>query len=478
MCFHFFRMVSSRFSQSLAILLLAAVFAASGCQKETQPEREAGPDEPIAPEPLVALVVGEPDIGDEIARQWLAQANGELEIRNISTAEFSSRDFEVDSEIDVIIYPVWMLGELQSRKRIQEFSRRFWQSGEFNKDDLLRLYRTTWVRHQNEHWGVPLGGPSLMLVFSQPWADGLKSPVPNDWQKLVEQFGNSASGSLSLKLPLAKGSAVNIFLARSSAEIRNRGRISTVFDRDTMEPLIHQAPFVQSLQDLKTLMGDDLSQLELTPLDVYQQILSGDCKIGIASPRAVESDDGIAASGIDLGFQLLPGSQRWYDGKSGRWMQRAKTEPHQFDLVGFDGLMASVASQAHSTEDCADFLIWLSSKSTVFKTFVNSPRSGPFRKSHLALPAAWCGDQLSDPSLRRYTDAVDAGNEQDVQFMFPRIPGQQRYLELLDDNIRECLNGNLEPQAALERTTQQWNELTHELGIERMIKELAKSGGL
>jgi hypothetical protein len=47
-----------------------------------------------------------------------------------------------------------------------------------------------------------------------------------------------------------------------------------------------------------------------------------------------------------------------------------------------------------------------------------------------------------------------------------RIPGRQRYLDVLDNAVHEAIAGNTPPADCLNAAAEQWREITSELGIE------------
>jgi ABC-type glycerol-3-phosphate transport system substrate-binding protein len=460
----------------------------TGCPKPEEPKETPKAAKAVEPDPLTALVIDDTQIGEALARQWLAQSNGQLRIINRTTQEWEQTDFELGSDIDVAIYPVGLLGELESRQRIIPLAKKVWMSSNYNKEELLRIFRSTIPRHRNEIWGVPLGGAMLTLVFDQSVADRLPLGLPTDWEKLKESVSllkeKSDSGSVRMpfRMPLAKGWAAEVFLARVASSIRTRGRLSTVFDRNDMRPLIDSEPFRIALEDLKYLMGEDRAQLELDPAALFQEILDGRTLMGITWPTP--SDDGESrnnspeASKIKVEFASLPGSDAWFDNKAGQWNQRSADESRKYDLVGFNGLLGSTSAASHNASGAFEFLAWLGNKSTPLKTMVYSSQSGPFRASHLGNPSIWFTRELSDECALRYADVLQENHDRDVLFMFPRIPGRRQYLTILDENIRDCLRGDLKVDAALSKSAQEWNALTDKLGREKMIRELAKDGGL
>ena len=270
-----------------------------------------------------------------------------------------------------------------------------------------------------------------------------------------------------------------MFLARAAPLIRNRGKLSTVFNRRTMQPLITDPPFQKALEDLKRLMSEPV-QLELTPAQVYQNVLAGQAAIGVTWPGKHLIDETVdtETSPANVGFTAIPGSRQWFDSQSKKWNLRPKEDSQNVDLIGFSGLVASVSKSSRNAKWAFKFLEWLSSKSISLITVVQSPRSGPFRASHLGDPTRWTDSRISDDAARQYAAVIRNCNNQNIVFLFPRLPGREEYLEVLDRRVRECLEGKLEPDAALELVAEEWETITEGKGRQLQISQLRRDAGL
>lgn len=475
------------------LILMLAGATLVGCRPDAPPEDEVIEEVAERPDDLRLLVVGDPDVGDKIARQWSARRDGELAVVSITAEEFVSSNYEIGADIDVVIYPTRFLGDLASNEDLLPVPKWLSKSDTLNREEFLRHHRLTLVRHGSIAWAIPLGAPQMAVVYN---VDALKKRSinpPETWKEFVaigEQLRENDVSSddesdppgqtlpVTVELPLAKGWAANTVLARVAPLIRNRGRLSTVFERNSMEPLIASAPFVKALTDIKLMIGESHASLELTPADVYQRLLAGKSAIGVTWPSRSFSDelgdDQIVAS---IGVVEMPGSSEWYDSQSGQWTKRPGPDESRVDLVGFSGLLASVSQEGRNTEWAFRFLEWLGSKPINLVTIVDSPLSGPMRASHLGDPTRWTGTRIPDSASEQYVDVIRDCNERPVVFMFPRLPGQEQYTAALDQNIRACLKGDLEPKAALEKTAEQWEAITEERGRQNQIRALRSDAG-
>lgn len=222
------------------------------------------------PDPLVVLVVGETELGPRIARQWSARRDGKLTIIDKSIGEFEAGDFALSNGVDVIIYPPSMMAELVSRKRLRVIPRDFLNSDQYNKIGLLRHFRTSIVRHRNECWAVPLGSPNFAMLTNRKLFE--KITLPETWDQMdrtlvkvaaaIEADPADSKFEPKVDMPLTKGWAAQTFLARVAPSICYQGKLSTVFDRSTIRPLINEPPFVEGLQQLVAIASKRSSELD------------------------------------------------------------------------------------------------------------------------------------------------------------------------------------------------------------------------
>lgn len=484
----------------LASLLLSCLLSL-GCSKSPEPAKETEVIQADIPDPLTLLVVDEPDLGQRLARQWSARRDGELTVINRTSQEMESSGFEMPENVDVVVYPPSMMGELVSRERLRALPNDFLTSDGYNRNELLRHFRMSVVRHRNDSWAVPLGSPNFAMLINREIASDFKPP--ETWDQ-VDRFmskvassieSSSAAGNVNPKvdMPLAPGWAVQTMLARVAPSVCFRGTLSTVFDRRTMDPLIAAPPFVEALEQLVAIASE--RSIESDPAGVFQLSLSGKNAIAFSwpalgfsmasenlderesTPDSGGGDDESGSSLERLKIYPLPGTERWYDQKSRAWNKRSSEEDKRVDLIGFSGLVASMAVGGPHERTAWEFLEWLPDKSISKVTMVASPLVGPFRASHLGDMNRWTGDAISEEVAFEYADVISANHDRNMVMMFPRIPGYNQYLEALDEAVRAAVMGQQSPQAALDDAAKRWNEITDSIGREKQISNLRRESG-
>lgn len=497
-------MLGRKKSVPVAILLIGMVIALLGCNETEELKPEFVEPVAVKPDPLAMLVVGEKGGGERIARQWRAREDGELEIIEISIQDFIANDFNAPAgkPVDVMVYPPNMIAELVNRERIRKVPTDLIQSSDFNKLGLLKHFRVSVVRHEGETWAVPLGAPNFsLLINSKVMADKF---IPSSWSKMGSALSQIAQYDevkpdefqfpAKVDMPLDERWAAWTFLARAAPSVCNRGKLSTVFDREDIQPLINLPPFVEALEQLKSIASE--RSYDLDPAGVFRLMQQGKSAIAVSWPSVAFdpnlngqnegggsgelASDRLNPNGDAASFSVrpLPGALRWYDQKSERWIIRKKSDEKRVGLIGFSGLVASVAKESLNEQTAWGFLKWLPDKAISKVTMAECAISGPFRASHLGEMLRWTGDWVPESAAFEYADVIEQNHQRAVVLMFPRIPQASRYLEVLDIAVRRVIAGEAEAQAALDAVARRWDEITDEIGRESQRKRLRKVTGI
>ncbi len=465
-------------------LLLVACLFLSGCSSEVEPTVDTQP--PKAPQPVSVVLVDVPDIAGELSRQWSARQNGTVTVENIALADLTKDDYAILDGKDVLVYPSRMMGQLVKDDLLAEFSDEAWSSETLNAKGWLRDARTRQIILNDKRWGVPLGGPNLFLLCREDILEKYGCKVPTTWDALVEvteRINAVAQTSNSLPrtthLPSSDKFMVDMFLALAAAEVRHRGRLEFVFERDTMKPLIAAAPFVEALSLYKKLLADSPSNL--SPIQVAQNFYSGKAVMAIGWPAKAFFDEKSLVDAEDIvehvGVHPIPGSQSWFEFSSAQWQQR-ETEL-SVSNIGFAAFQASILKSANYPTDTYAFLKWLGSKQTCSMVWSNSLIGAPSRESHLGNPVNWTGEVLTVDASDRYAELVRDINNQTVSLTFPRIPGATLYLTSLSNGIARYLNTDEEnSQAVLNTVAAEWDQITDRLGREDQADRLRMDFGL
>lgn len=476
---------------ALLIGLALTLAATPGCSRpESGDEVAANNEKPSPPETISVLIVGDSQIGPAIKRQWSARRDGELDVRDMTVREFIDSGLELNSDIDVVIYPPGLLGELVAKEQIAEIPESVWNDKEsFNKQELLRHARSAMVSYSKNVWAVPLGSPSLVMLYRSDVLKKLNVKPPTTWeefdqlaaklaetQSLTDDQGNELPTEVGI--PLADQWCAQFFLARAAAYIRYRGNLSTVFNRTDMEPLIASEPFVETLREMKAAIHIPPESWQ-NARQAYADIIAGKTAVAISWPAPIRNEAGEEVSANQsVRIARIPGSNRWFDSGGNGWTGRPPFESMQVDWLEFDGLVASINRNSGRSLTSQEFLRWLPSKSISLAVLAGSQHSGPFRASQLGNPMLWTGNSISPEAAIQYSDIVREINDESVIFGFPRIPGRSEYLASLNEAVADCLAGKLEPAAALKSAAEKWKKITEKYGATPQRANLRRGEGI
>ncbi len=438
------------------------------------------------PDPLTVLIIDAPEIGSQIKRQWRARRDGQLTVVDQTLGEWNTAKFQ--TQADVVLYPSGVLADLVKLDRLLPVPDDVWASDDVSRRDILKHSRQPLIEYDEKIWALPMTGPQWMLLYRADLLEAAEIEVPRTWEQWSEAVARIRDADMPVavedrvSVPLAANWATHSFLLRCAATIRQRGKLSTVFDRSNMEPLIDQPPFVQALDDLKKHFGK--LERPATPAKAWQQMTAGNCVMAIGWPMNIQSDDSdVAPDELDYGDSILiaavPGSESWFDLQSKQWMERPSPEDQKsVSYLGFGGLVASVSSESRLTSSAFDFLQWLGSKSMGAVVLTGSQQSGPIRKSQLKSLSKWTGPQLSPAGGEAMAHLIRETNGQSVTLMFPRLPGYYDYIRSLDRHVRKCLEDEFSAQEALSLVAQEWDSITDQIGREAQTANLRRANGL
>ena len=138
------------------ILGLAALsLAVCGCPGTSPPAADQGSTaEPATP--LRLVVVDDPGLAEAVQRQWQARAEGELEVRKMTSEEICDPRRK-RLAADAVIYPSGLIGELAERGWIAPLSDDALNSPEFARRDIFDHLRQHEIMWGEQTYAAPSG---------------------------------------------------------------------------------------------------------------------------------------------------------------------------------------------------------------------------------------------------------------------------------------------------------------------------------
>jgi ABC-type glycerol-3-phosphate transport system substrate-binding protein len=431
------------------------------------------------------LVVDDEELGKAIHREWLAQTEQELEVRDIAAAELKDA---ARLPGDVIVFPNGLMGQLVERGLIVPLNDDALADPKGNGDskrsetrfdrrdifDQVRLREMTWA---NRMLAVPLGSPQFLLVYRADVFERLALEPPKDWtayQQAVERLADRAAlGDLApaedqpwraTTEPLAEGWAGQLLLARSAAYAMHRDQLSPLFELDTFDPLIGQVPYERALGELAAAAkAGDFADQRFTPAQAMNEVIEGRAAMAIAWPAPQPAKGERTAKG-KLGFALLPGSATAYNFATKKWEDRGAEGPTHVPLLSIAGRMVAVTSTATSSKRATGFLTWLAGKQVSSQVGPQSPGTTLFRQSQIPQASLWTGG-LEAAASQQYAVTLEQSASLPQSLPGLRLPGRADYLAVLDAAVVEAVSGEASPQEALAKASNRWNEVSEALGV-------------
>ena len=490
------RTTAHQYRRPTMVACLASVLLA-GCPAPDEPE-EATKNLPPAGSTVKLAVVDDPALADAVLQlrgEWNAQAGFSYEVIRTSREELLAGE---SLAADAVICPVHLLGALAEREQlipvpeaVMEGSQEEW-SAVFS---LLRAEEANWGR---QAMAIPFGSPVLVCYYRADLLEALDRDPPTTWVeylKLAQLLGDreklgEAAGPADLPFfgtvePLGPGWAGIVLLARSASYATHRSSYSTLFNIDSMEPMIAGPAFVRGLEELVAAAKvASPEQLTLDPHAARAAFWFGRCGMALTWPTAAPidlpdtSDLPATPEGLRVGFVELPGAEEVYSVGNQRWEPIRENEDPHVPLLATGGRLGVVSAGCHWPDAVFRLLTWLSGERRGRQVSTLTPGTTLFRESHLDSPADWVEKGVSPGAAVEYGTLTEQTLRRERRLFCLRIPGRDEYLAALDKAVHAAVSEDQSPQEALAGAAAEWTEITERLGTEGQLSAYRGSLGL
>ncbi len=493
-------LVSSRLSPLSPLLspLLFCLLLLSGCTKP-EPVESKPAKRPLEGIKLQLAIADDPALAAAILRQrgeWNAQTGSDLEVVETTGQKLSQAE---TLPADAVLCPSHLLGVLAERKLLAPVPSNILKSAAWGDVfELLRLREAAWAK---QILAVPFGSPVLVCCYRADLLEKLQRRPPQTWAeyqdlaKLLAEKGkdekkdsNPWAGAIE---PLAPDWAGLTLLARASSYAKHPDNYSTLFNIDTMEPMIAGPPFVQALEELMAAAKfGPANPSGFDPATARAAFLRGQCGMALTWPTAAQqgkekkeegkekSDPNKIDATIRVGFCELPGSPKVFNTGSRVWDDRTEENDSRVPLLAIAGRLGVVSAKSDHADAAFQLLAWLSDERMSPQISAASPATTLFRKAHLKSPSQWVEKTISAPSAIQYADATEAALRHEQWLGALRIPGRAEYLKALDEAVTTAVQGKKPAMDALLQADAQWRKITERLGLESQKSAYRHSLGL
>lgn len=428
---------------------------------------------------LRVTVIDDEGLAKVLQREWRATSEYDVEVINQTTATLRGRGGKLDT--DAVIGPSSVLGELAANNRLRtlpiELTRTDGESA-YRMDQVYSAVARKELRWEGRQFGVSFGSPVLLLMTRN---DIVPNP-PETWSgyfEIIDRLAKEdspAEGITPISQPLGGGWAAKTFLARSAAYLYHPSRVSSFFDYTDLTPRIASAPFVRTLSEMKKDFREE--DTSLSPNQVFAKFLAGKTAMAICWPMRQPSGDSDPPN-FGVTIRELPGSQEEYDWRDEKWIPLADDQPvRHVTVVGAAGLIGGISRSAKNAKLAGVFLGWATSPDQSPRLSPRAKNSAPFRKTHRTAVSQWCDQHLGAEGTNSYLTALEGSLKRSEVYVSLRIPGQDRYMAVLDEQVLLALRGKVSVTKALQTVHDQWNEITDTVGREKQIKAYRHSIGI
>ena len=483
----------------------------AGCPRPASEPRSGSLRLPLEGVTLRLAVVDDPALAAAVIQargEWNAQTGAELEVLEISGKELERAK---TLPADAVLCPSHTLGILAERDLIEPVPENITRGDQWDGIfDLPKLREAAWGKRIV---AVPFGSPVFCCYYRADLLEKLGRRPPRTWSEYRElaellaknspfplKNGPEANSHLLLEMgpvvrapwsatiePLAPGWAGLTLLARAAPYAKHRDNFSTLFNIETMEPLIAGKPMVHALEELAAAakLGPD-DPFQFDPAKVRAAFWRGECGMAITWPTAAVEErgefEGLAAPMVDnsvrVGFAELPGSRLVFNRSENELGKRADDDDHRVPLLAVAGRLGVVAKGSPHREAAFQLLLWLSDDRMSPQISALSPATTMFRLSNLDVPGQWVEETVFHAAAAQYGEATLAAFSHEQWLGALRIPGRAEYLAALDEAVAATVRGEKSAKEALQQAATEWREITKRLGPEKQKAAYRHSVGL
>ena len=253
-----------------------------------------------------------------------------------------------------------------------------------------------------------------------------------------------------------------MLLARAAAYVSHRDQVSSLFDYQTLDPLIGTAPYVRALEELVAANKERTSDQPATPETAWAAIRGGQAALAITwahstdiqrpippLTRTVRNPLNLLRQRFALAFAQLPGASEVFTFSRQKWNARGTGEEIHVPLLAVSGRLAALTTTTAAAQDAQDLLVWLSGSEASTIVAPATQATTLFRHSQIPSAARFAGG-LDAKGAKAYAEAL-AKSSQMQRFVTLRLPGRGEYLAALDKAVHEALRGEKSPSDCARR---------------------------
>jgi multiple sugar transport system substrate-binding protein len=163
-----------------------------------------------------------------------------------------------------------------------------------------------------------------------------------------------------------------------------------------------------------------------------------------------------------VGYFVLPGSQKVWDGVSGRWLTFDK--PHKVPFLAFGGWVASVPKASRHKAAAWNYIMWYSNPENSLSDVVNGDSGiNPYRFTHFSSIDAWTR-VFSRRAAAEFLGVLKASLDSPNVALDLRLPGFNDYTQAFEEYLTRALARDMSVKDALDAVAATWEAITEQRG--------------
>jgi multiple sugar transport system substrate-binding protein len=369
-------------------------------------------------------------------------------------------------------------------------------------DDIAPFFRNFSAMYDGKIYLIPLDGDFHMVYYrTDVLADAGLEP-PKTWDDYLavaaavngQDMNGDGEGDYGSCIAKARSQqSWQWFPSFASPFIQSLGTSQgAFFDTTTFTPLVNNEGFIRALEIYKeTGQYGPPNEATLGVGDTRTLFVAGRCALsldwGDIGSLAVDPEQSVVQDKV--GAVITPGSTEVIDRETGELMPCDETLcPYAIDgvnhapVASFGGWSGGVSSGiSQESKDAAYAFFSYVAQPAQANVDVTIGRTGfnPYRLSQFQDLTAWLDSGFSEKAANDYLGAIEASLASPNMVLDLRVPQNQRYQQVVTDPIlSQFLAGEYTAEEAAQAISDQWEEITDEIGREEQLAAYVASLGI
>lgn len=369
-------------------------------------------------------------------------------------------------------------------------------------DDITPFFREFSSQFEGTLYTIPLDGDFHQVYYRMDVLEAAGFDPPQTWEEYLEiaeavhgqdMNGDGEADYGSCIGQTRNGQAYWFVHSIASGYLQSQGtQQGGFFNTDDMTPLVNSPGFIRALEIYKALTPfgpPDQTNIDVGATRGLWQ--AGRCALtldwGDIGPLSIDPVNAVQEVQDNTGTVVLPGTTEVMDWESGELVTCTdETCPYHVGGVNhapfgaFGGWSAAMRASSESKDATFAFFAYMNApeQSNVDVT-IGSTGFNPYRQSQFLNRQLWVEAGMSPSMATNYLGALEAGLNSPNFMLDLRIPNGQQYQQvILDTIVSQYLAGEFTAEEAAAEISDQWDELTDELGREEQLAAYRKTLGL